>query len=123
LLFAAHFCQSEIVNGGFSQFFFNSTGVLAPEAIEGFKAIGQVSVAESVQEACALFGDPYPRDRPLRHSKLKTIESQLLKSLDQRFWEKIVTANGGFEARRLTSRSAHMPTGIRLPFGPHCHTD
>jgi hypothetical protein len=43
LLFAAHFCQSEVCNGGFNQFFSNSTGVLAPEAIEGFKAIGQVS--------------------------------------------------------------------------------
>jgi hypothetical protein len=41
LLYAAHFCQSEVCNGGFTQFFRNSTGVLAPEAIEGFAAIGQ----------------------------------------------------------------------------------
>ena len=33
-LFAAHWCQSEICNGGFHQFFGNSTGVLAPEAME-----------------------------------------------------------------------------------------
>jgi hypothetical protein len=31
LMFAAHFCQSEVCNGGFHQFFWNSTGVLAPE--------------------------------------------------------------------------------------------
>ncbi|WP_369973953.1 DUF4375 domain-containing protein [Polaromonas sp. SP1] len=30
-LFAVHWCQSEICNGGFMQFFANSTGVLAPE--------------------------------------------------------------------------------------------
>ena len=41
LLFAAYFCQTEVCNGGFHQFFFNSTGVLAPEAVDGFTAIGQ----------------------------------------------------------------------------------
>jgi hypothetical protein len=34
-LYAVHFCQSEVCNGGFGQFFFNSTGVLAPEAVRG----------------------------------------------------------------------------------------
>ena len=43
LLFAAHFCQSEVCNGGFDQFFSNSTGVLAPEAIEGSKQSARVS--------------------------------------------------------------------------------
>lgn len=41
LLYAAHFCQSEVCNGGFTQFFWNSTGVLGPEAVEGFRAIGR----------------------------------------------------------------------------------
>src|SRR5580704_9011076 len=63
LLFAAHFCESEVCNGGFDQFFSNSTGVLAPEAIEGFKAIGQNLVAVIIQEACCLFGEPFPRER------------------------------------------------------------
>src|SRR5215468_5622343 len=45
LIFAAHFCQSEICNGGFRQFFWNSTGVLAPEAVVGFRDIGQAQVA------------------------------------------------------------------------------
>ena len=34
-LFAAHWCMSEVYNGGFHQFFHNSTGVLAPEAAAG----------------------------------------------------------------------------------------
>ena len=40
LLLAAHWCRSEVFNGGFHQFFSNPTGVLAPEAVSGFKAIG-----------------------------------------------------------------------------------
>jgi hypothetical protein len=31
-LLAAHWCQSEVINGGFDQFFYNSTGVLAPDS-------------------------------------------------------------------------------------------
>ncbi|WP_164468170.1 DMP19 family protein [Caulobacter vibrioides] len=34
-LLATHWLQSEVHNGGFSQFFSNSTGVLAPEAVAG----------------------------------------------------------------------------------------
>ena len=33
-LYAAHWCQSEVCNGGFDQFFSNTTGLLAPEALE-----------------------------------------------------------------------------------------
>jgi Domain of unknown function (DUF4375) len=98
LLFAAHFCQSEICNGGFKQFFYNSTGVVAPEAIEGFKAIAQASVAEIVQEACSLFGEPFPRERSLRQSKLAAIDSALLDSLDQKFYAILDKESGGFEA-------------------------
>ena len=98
LLFAAHFCQSEVCNGGFNQFFANSTGVLAPEAIEGFKAIGQDFVANLIQQACSLFGEPFPRERLLRQSKLEAIDLALLKSLNQKFYGIIGSENGGFEA-------------------------
>jgi hypothetical protein len=41
-LLSAHWCYSEVCNGGFHQFFYNPTGVLAPEAVTGFRAIGMV---------------------------------------------------------------------------------
>ena len=66
LLFAAHFATSEICNGGFHQFFHNSTGVLAPEAAEAFRGIGQAEVASLIESAMARFGVPYPRDREQR---------------------------------------------------------
>jgi hypothetical protein len=69
-LFAAHWCQSEVRNGGFHQFFYNSTGVLAPEAVEGFRAIGLPDCAEILQEAMSVFGEAYPRERDDRMNQL-----------------------------------------------------
>lgn len=66
LLFAAHFCLSEVHNGGLLQFFWNSTGILAPEAIEGFETIGMPELASLVRAAAAPLGSPYPRDRDER---------------------------------------------------------
>jgi hypothetical protein len=66
LLYAAHFCQSEVCNGGLLQFFWNNTGVLCPEAIEGFRIIGMPQVASIIEAAAASLGSPYPRDREAR---------------------------------------------------------
>jgi hypothetical protein len=65
-LFAAHWCQSEVRNGGFHQFFSNSTGVLAPEALAAFRAMGLTEWAAILEEAMRFFGEPYPRERGAR---------------------------------------------------------
>src|ERR1700724_4631038 len=78
LLFAAHFCQSEICNGGFHQFFWNSTGVLAPEAVEGFREIGQAQVAAVIEKGMSLFGSVYPRDRKERQTRLTEVSRSSL---------------------------------------------
>src|SRR5438874_1298948 len=70
-LYAAHWCQSEVRNGGFHQFFSNSTGVLAPEAVAGFPAIGMSALAEIVERVMQYFGESYPRDQKGRDPKLK----------------------------------------------------
>jgi len=69
-LFAAHWCQSEVCNGGLHQFFGNSTGILAPEAREGFRAIGIAEWADILDEAMQFFGDPYPRQQEDRLARL-----------------------------------------------------
>lgn len=69
-LFAAHWCQSEVSNGGFHQFFTNPTGVLAPEALAGFRAIGLDEWASILEEAMRFFGEPYPRDQAERERRL-----------------------------------------------------
>lgn len=98
LLYAAHFCQSEVCNGGFQQFFFNSTGVLAPEAVLGFRAIGQEKVAALVENAMLPFASPYLRDREARQSILETLPPKAFESLNEHFFELINVEADGFEA-------------------------
>lgn len=69
-LFPAHWCESEVCNGGFHQFFHNSTGILAPEAVKGFAAAGANELSAIVSEAIRYFGPVYPRDRSVRLARL-----------------------------------------------------
>ncbi len=96
-MFAAHSCQSEICNGGFDQFFWNSTGVLAPEAAEGFREIGQPQIAALIESAMDLVGSPYPRDREERQGRLSQLPGGALDALDQKFFALIESEAGGFQ--------------------------
>lgn len=92
-LYAAHWCQSEVCNGGLHQFFSNGTGLLAPEALEAFRAIGVVDWAEILAEAIKHFGTPYPRNRDNRKKFLQMRPERPREEwdpfckLDERFYE------------------------------------
>ena len=75
-LFAAHWAQSEVRNGGLHQFFSNDTGVLAPEAVEAFRIMGLESCATALARAMSFFGDVYPRDRSTREDALDALENR-----------------------------------------------
>jgi hypothetical protein len=92
-LYAAHWCQSEVCNGGFHQFFSNSTGLLAPEAMVGFRAIGLTEWAEILTTGMKFFGSQYPRERADREELLPSRQRGPRKEwdpfdgLDERFYE------------------------------------
>lgn len=65
-LFAIHWLHLEVYNGGFWQYFYNSTATSFPEAVEGFTAIGMPDVAGIVKEAAGKLGDPFPFDKDAR---------------------------------------------------------
>jgi hypothetical protein len=69
-LFTSHFCQSEVCNGGWLQFFMNSTGVLGPEAVKGFEHVGMPLLASVARQAVSKLGEPYPREREQRWDAL-----------------------------------------------------
>ena len=102
-LFAAHWCQSEVCNGGFHQFFTNPTGVLAPEAAAGYKALGMPECARVVAEAMAFFVTPYPRGQEMRIAALRQVPGETREEwdpfyeLDDRFYPLLDGENGGFE--------------------------
>ncbi|HWE95948.1 MAG TPA: DUF4375 domain-containing protein [Tepidisphaeraceae bacterium] len=96
-LFATHWCQSEVCNGGFHQFFSNPTGVLAPEAAAGFGAIGMPRCAAIVSDAMTRLGNPYPRDQMLRRAKLADVGgTESFRGLDKRFYDELESESGGF---------------------------
>jgi hypothetical protein len=92
-LFAGHWCQSEVRNGGFHQFFTNSTGVLAPEALRGYRAMGLRTWAAILAEAMDFFGHDYPRDQSDRIHTLESVRASTpddwnpFRELDRRFFE------------------------------------
>jgi hypothetical protein len=92
-LYAGHWCQSEVCNGGFHQFFHNSTGVLAPEALEGFRAVGLAKCTWALADAMAFFGSTYPRERAERIERLASRRGRRRQEwdpfykLDGRFYE------------------------------------
>jgi len=102
-IFAAHVCQAEVCNGGFHQFFKNSSGVLAPEAVEAFRSLGMPHVAEVVATAMSLLGDEFPRDREERWLKLSQFassradEQEPFDAEEREFYRLIETETGGFE--------------------------
>lgn len=64
----------EVNNGGFDQYFFNSSGNQWPSALEGLRAIGASANAELVRKAVAFFGEDGPStDRVQRHRQLAKV--------------------------------------------------
>lgn len=72
-IFAVLWCDHEVCNGGLHQFFSNSTGVLAPEAVSGFRAMNLACLGELVETAMQQLGSPYPRDRGTRQDALRLL--------------------------------------------------
>jgi len=97
-LFAAHWCQSEVCNGGFYQFFANSTGVLAPEAVTAFQAIGMPQLSAVVASAAAQLGSTYPRERDARCAVLSAHPELVLAfgELEREFYSLLQADGGGF---------------------------
>jgi len=67
----------EVCNGGFSQFFFNSSGELAEEALQGFHLFGMKEYADLFEQAYANFPErPIPKDRDLRIEMLEDMADE-----------------------------------------------
>lgn len=63
--------QSEIMNGGFDQYFINSSGNHWEDAIIACEAIGAIQTAELLQKAAQAYGCELPRDREEREEAIE----------------------------------------------------
>lgn len=76
--------EMEVNNGGFSQFFYNSSGDFSNELVDAFTAIGANTTAAICQKAIDAFGCDIPVDRDEREEMLDELESdEINKILDE----------------------------------------
>lgn len=83
--------EMEVNNGGFDQFFFNSSGDLSNEIVQAFTSIGAYSTAEICKKALSIFSGEVPVDRDIRQDILDELESdefiEFLNECDTAFYE------------------------------------
>jgi hypothetical protein len=90
-IYAVTLFAREVDNGGLDQFFWNSSGDLYPEVVEGLARIGAATLAEALESAAKFFGDDqvYP-DRKHRQQKLDTTpretKRELFEPLENQFY-------------------------------------
>ena len=83
--------EMEVNNGGFSQFFYNSSGDFSGELVAAFTAIGAEKTAAICQQALSAFPQALPADRDARMDMLEKWESdeldEALEECDNAFYE------------------------------------
>jgi hypothetical protein len=97
-LLAAHWLQSEVLNGGFHQFFSNPTGVLAPGAVAGLRAIGLDELAGMAAEAMTFFPSPFPRDQQARNARIEAYGEPYAEDVDREEWDPFYSLDNSFYA-------------------------
>lgn len=93
LMSATSYGVADINNGGFHQFFSNSTGVFAPEMVEWFERADLPKAATIMREAIAVFGTDFPRSQEKRQEFLAKFPGETREEadpfimLDDRFYD------------------------------------
>ena len=88
-IFVTQELEMEVNNGGFWQFFDNSSGQFANEIVEAFTKIGAHKTAEICKKAVAAFGQDIPVDWDERRAFLDRVPasvSSILEECDDAFF-------------------------------------
>jgi len=87
-LFSIHWLHIEVCNGGFWQYFYNSTSTSYPEALKGFEAIGMPEVAAIIESAGEKLGSPFPFEKEDREEIVGAPNQRMdFANLNDRFYE------------------------------------
>ena len=84
--------EMEVNNGGFDQFFFNSSGDFSNEIVDAFTKINAFKTAEICKKALSVFNGPVPTDREKRMELLDELEEndeieEFLNECDNQFYK------------------------------------
>lgn len=88
VFYVTQILEQEVSNGGFSQFFYNSSGDFSNELVDAFKKIGALKTAKICKKALAVFNGNVPTDRDEREELLDNLEcDDALSECDDEFYE------------------------------------
>ena len=91
IIYAIDGMLTEVNNGGFNQFFFNSSGELAYDLVPALDAVGSIRFKEIATKAVEIFGNIPCLDEASRYSHLEKItqndELQLWDKCDDDFYD------------------------------------
>ena len=80
--------ETEVNNGGFSQYFYNTNLDCMNELILAFKEIKAEKTADICKKAIAVFGDTFPKNRSERIADLDKMDSEdAFEKYDELFYE------------------------------------
>jgi hypothetical protein len=80
--------ENHTTNGGFEEFFWNSSGQYSHEILEAYEAIGATKTATLIYNAFKVFGEiPIPKDNAFRKKILTDLKSEAWDVLDQAFYK------------------------------------
>lgn len=83
-VFAIQWYIAEVENGGHDQFFFNSTGIVWQDALEGMKEIGLEDMYSILKRAADILGSNPPFDREKRWKIMDNSDTDGFRELDSR---------------------------------------
>lgn len=86
LVFASMWYISEVNNGGHDQFYFNSTGIVWPDAAEAFSKFGISELSAIILESAKRLGGNPSLDRGLRQNEMDKYNASF-DDLDDRFYD------------------------------------
>jgi Domain of unknown function (DUF4375) len=78
--------RTEVNNGGFHQYLFNSAGDSAPDAADAAQMAGAHDLAALVRQAVGRLDVAEPRDRRARQNALDDLEPDSFEDLDEAFY-------------------------------------
>ncbi len=88
IIFVTQILEQEVNNGGFAQFFYNSSGDFSNELVDAFTKIGALKTAEICKKALIVFNNDVPTDKAKREELLDNLEcGDLLSECDDEFYE------------------------------------
>lgn len=82
LVLAYHWYLSEVNNGGHDQFYYNSTGIVWPDAVKAFRELGYLEVVAIINASAKRLGGNPSLDRAERQEQMEQMKPNF-EDLDQ----------------------------------------